>query len=279
MTVSMTQSAPCLIGRESEYSHFTGKERDTESGLDYFGARYYASSMGRFLTPDFNGDPEPVSYADLGDPQTLNLYSYVQNNPLTKRDFDGHASWQNCSDGSGSQCWTGDYNGEYNNGLFWNAQSSQWQQNHPNPQPDSPAGEFFTGLTRSMVANTGSDFGYGVRQMASGLSKDFLTLGAKSALALIPPVKFLHSKDLLKQNSNIDSVRKMSTQQIIDSLKPGQPDSLKAKADGTIMDGNTRLRVLEERGVDINSLPRELYSSEPAAPWEEPGGGEGPIIP
>jgi RHS repeat-associated protein len=31
---------------------FTGKERDTESGLDYFGARYYASSMGRFSSPD-----------------------------------------------------------------------------------------------------------------------------------------------------------------------------------------------------------------------------------
>jgi RHS repeat-associated protein len=32
--------------------HFTGKERDTESGNDYFGARYYASSMGRFMSPD-----------------------------------------------------------------------------------------------------------------------------------------------------------------------------------------------------------------------------------
>ncbi|MBN9617476.1 MAG: hypothetical protein J0G35_18080 [Acidobacteriales bacterium] len=32
--------------------HFTGKERDSESGLDYFGARYYGASMGRFTTPD-----------------------------------------------------------------------------------------------------------------------------------------------------------------------------------------------------------------------------------
>jgi RHS repeat-associated protein len=31
---------------------FTGKERDTESNLDEFGARYYASTMGRFMTPD-----------------------------------------------------------------------------------------------------------------------------------------------------------------------------------------------------------------------------------
>jgi RHS repeat-associated protein len=36
----------------SRASHFTGKERDTESGNDYFGARYYASSMGRFMSPE-----------------------------------------------------------------------------------------------------------------------------------------------------------------------------------------------------------------------------------
>jgi RHS repeat-associated protein len=40
--------------------HFTGKERDTESGNDYFGARYYASSMGRFMSPDWASDPRAV---------------------------------------------------------------------------------------------------------------------------------------------------------------------------------------------------------------------------
>ena len=34
--------------------HFTGKERDSESGNDYFGARYYASTMGRFMSPDWS---------------------------------------------------------------------------------------------------------------------------------------------------------------------------------------------------------------------------------
>ncbi len=72
--------------------HFTGKERDSESGNDYFGARYYASSMGRFLSPDWNDDPVPVPYADLTNPQTLNLYSYVQNNPLRTVDPDGHSN-------------------------------------------------------------------------------------------------------------------------------------------------------------------------------------------
>jgi len=70
--------------------HFTGKERDTESGNDYFGARYYSSAMGRFLSPDWSAKAEPVPYAKLGNPQSLNLYAYVQNNPLTGVDPDGH---------------------------------------------------------------------------------------------------------------------------------------------------------------------------------------------
>ena len=65
--------------------HFTGKERDTESGLDYFGARYYGSSMGRFMSPD----PSGLAFADPENPQGLNLYSYVLNNPLSFIDPDG----------------------------------------------------------------------------------------------------------------------------------------------------------------------------------------------
>jgi RHS repeat-associated protein len=69
---------------------FTGKERDTESGLDEFGARYYSSSIGRFMIPDWAAKPTSVPYANFGNPQSLNLYSYVQNNPTTTRDPDGH---------------------------------------------------------------------------------------------------------------------------------------------------------------------------------------------
>jgi RHS repeat-associated protein len=80
---------------------FTGKERDAESGNDYFGARYYASSMGRWLSPDWSAKVMPVPYAKLGDPQSLNLYSYVLNNPLTHFDPDGHAcdSLWHCAQG------------------------------------------------------------------------------------------------------------------------------------------------------------------------------------
>ena len=65
--------------------HFTGKERDSESGNDYFGARYYASSMGRFMSPD----PLGPWVADVSDPQSWNFYAYGRNNPLINIDPTG----------------------------------------------------------------------------------------------------------------------------------------------------------------------------------------------
>lgn len=64
---------------------FTGKERDTESGLDDFAARFYASNYGRFISADES------KYAHAPDPQTWNLYSYVANNPINAVDPTGHA--------------------------------------------------------------------------------------------------------------------------------------------------------------------------------------------
>lgn len=63
---------------------FTGKERDAESGLDYFGARYYSSTQGRFTSVD----PENAG-ADPADPQSWNGYAYARNNPLKYTDPDG----------------------------------------------------------------------------------------------------------------------------------------------------------------------------------------------
>ena len=69
---------------------FSGKERDSESGLDYFGARYYGSALGRFITPDWAAKATAVPYAEFADPQSLNLYTYVRNIPTTTVDNDGH---------------------------------------------------------------------------------------------------------------------------------------------------------------------------------------------
>jgi RHS repeat-associated protein len=69
---------------------FTGKERDTESGLDNFGARYNTSSLGRFMTPD----PIFMTKHRLVDPQQWNLYAYVRNNPLNLTDPTGKDLWE-----------------------------------------------------------------------------------------------------------------------------------------------------------------------------------------
>ncbi|MGO4881090.1 MAG: RHS repeat-associated core domain-containing protein, partial [Bryobacteraceae bacterium] len=63
---------------------YTGKERDAESGLDFFGARYFSGAQGRFTSPD-----EPFADQHPEDPQSWNLYGYVRNNPLKNTDPNG----------------------------------------------------------------------------------------------------------------------------------------------------------------------------------------------
>jgi RHS repeat-associated protein len=77
-------------GGEVTPMHLTGKHRDTETNLDDFPARYYSSTQGRWLSPDWDTKPVSVPYAILGNPQTLNLYSYVGGDPTNHADPDGH---------------------------------------------------------------------------------------------------------------------------------------------------------------------------------------------
>jgi RHS repeat-associated protein len=79
-----------FVNNDSNDYKFTGKKRDSETGLDYFGARYYSSGLGRFLNPDWAAKATAVPYAEFSDPQSLNLYSYVRNVPTVRFDEDGH---------------------------------------------------------------------------------------------------------------------------------------------------------------------------------------------
>jgi len=100
-------ASPPPTADDDTEQHFTGKERDTESGNDYFGARYYASSMGRWLSPD----PLYLELHRLTDPQQLNLYSYVRNNPLSLTDPDGHDIAVKCADKANCTTATDQVNG------------------------------------------------------------------------------------------------------------------------------------------------------------------------
>jgi RHS repeat-associated protein len=79
-----------VVNNDSNHYKFTGKERDAEPQLDYFGARYYSNGLGRWVSADWSATPVPVPYASFGDPQTLNLYGFVGGNPASKADPDGH---------------------------------------------------------------------------------------------------------------------------------------------------------------------------------------------
>ena len=111
--------------------HFTGKQRDYESNLDNFGARYFGggNNLGRFMTTD----PAGSDAADLSTPQTWNMYAYAGNNPTTNVDPDGQAFCQ-YDDGSPSEssatttaAWCGDEGGTwvYESGDLQTVQNSQ----------------------------------------------------------------------------------------------------------------------------------------------------------
>jgi hypothetical protein len=76
-----------------------------------------------------------------------------------------------------------------------------------------------------------------------------------------PTLQRIHSDETLSSGAgrfSLEYWRQRSTEEIIESLRPGKIEALKVKADGRILNGNVRIRALEERGFDINSLEREV---------------------
>ena len=63
--------------------------------------------------------------------------------------------------------------------------------------------------------------------------------------------------------SKLAKYGRLSDRELIDSLRPGQPGALKVRPDGTIVDGHHRVKVLRDRGLDVDSLPREVVPKEP----------------
>jgi RHS repeat-associated protein len=93
---------PTRIGSRS-----SGKERDAETGLDYFGARYYSGAEGRFISPD----PIGIMKQKLRDPQQWNMYTYARNNPLRFKDPTGKYV-TSCTEKDISKCDTNTQNFE-----------------------------------------------------------------------------------------------------------------------------------------------------------------------
>jgi RHS repeat-associated protein len=104
-TATMGYTPPGNNAADGARQKFTQKERDIETGLDYFGARYYSSTQGRFTSPDeLTGGPheifeevlppDPLLYAEPTEPESFNKYDYCLGNPLRYVDPDGHQTRQ-----------------------------------------------------------------------------------------------------------------------------------------------------------------------------------------
>jgi ParB-like chromosome segregation protein Spo0J len=78
----------------------------------------------------------------------------------------------------------------------------------------------------------------------------------------VVPLAPLHADERLIA-SKLETYRKLPTEVLVESLKPGQVGALKARPDGTILDGHHRLKALRERGFDVNRLPREIVPKAP----------------
>src|SRR5579872_7540555 len=89
-----------IAGGTSTTHKFTGYERDGETGFDYAQARYYDSGLGRFMSPD----PTGIFLGNLNDPQSLNLYAYVRNNPVNLVDPLGLCTPGNDASGTDIVC-------------------------------------------------------------------------------------------------------------------------------------------------------------------------------
>ena len=167
--VSFSRSSNCYTPsngnayNDTTENHYTGKERDAESGNDYFGARYYASSMGRFSSPDsVAGDPE--------DPQSWNLYSYVRNKPTISTDPDGHDCIYADGNGGGyvqrGDCTNAggkDDNGVYVDGTIdvdsFKYNASNNSSSFSFTPYDSPTGTIGTGVLQGPNLNNGFEPG------------------------------------------------------------------------------------------------------------------------
>ncbi|MBX9579082.1 MAG: hypothetical protein K2X87_02140 [Gemmataceae bacterium] len=78
----------------------------------------------------------------------------------------------------------------------------------------------------------------------------------------MPPLTPLHADDTLIP-SKLAKYGRLTTDELIDSLEPGRLGALKARPDGTMIDGHHRVKVLRDRGVDVDRLPREVIPKDP----------------
>lgn len=252
---------------------FTGYPRDAEIGLDYAQNRYYNPQHGRFTSVD------PENYQarlDISNPQSWNAYAYVNNQPTRYTDPTGKCGtwkfWQ-CIGNKATY-------GRFKSNDEIQAEADRHRETFKNDLLEFN-GQDVRGKDWNRVSNAEILGLYdGVIEAAKNgnvsieNSNNAVESQATPNLPQIEPpsisipspigttanqapLKNLHNGT---EKTSIDFWRKKSTDEIVDSLKPGKAESLRVKPDGTIMNGNQRIEILRKRGVNVDSLPREIYN-------------------
>ena len=77
-----------------------------------------------------------------------------------------------------------------------------------------------------------------------------------------PPLTLAHTEETIQNHAGYDYWKRRSTDDILDSLLPGAGEPLRVRPDGTVVQGNTRVFILRQRGYEVDSLPRTIE------PWQ-----------
>ena len=85
--------------------------------------------------------------------------------------------------------------------------------------------------------------------------------GTENRILGQPPLQSLHAEGMLNR-AKVQMFSRLSDGELIESLKPGQPGALKTRPDGTVMDGHHRVKILRDRGIAVDDLPREIIPKE-----------------
>lgn len=190
---------------------FTLKERDVETGLDYFLARYYSSTQGRFTSPD-----QPLFDQFESQPQSWNLYSYVRNNPLNLVDPMGMAAecpkgWEGCTERDGKFYWmdpeTGEEHEIQDDVIKIDVRDSGVPRDGggPNLTVDEALRQQEERRRSFIINNVAAGIGYGLGKVFTGLGRFFFGGRSKTpaAKAPTPPVANTRTIQIVQREGSL----------------------------------------------------------------------------
>src|SRR6266542_3471458 len=278
---------------DSVRQKFGSKEHDIETGFDYFIARYYSSVQGRFTSVDPGNAGAEMEYPQAWNGYSYainNPLTYSDPDGLKVKVCDSNG---NCTEISDADATKYLFNNKYQQqsgyrldgkgGVFdTGGNKIGTYQRTSSDDLSAEANAFIFGRggmidqsrrAKPIVEAVGAVAALVVAtpyiglQTATLVGADLYDNGGKPSVntaivlasGIVPPLKSLHGPEVYESGlakGSLEYWRKQPTEKIIESLKPGQTEPLITKPDGTIMQGNNRVKVLRERGVDVNSLPR-----------------------